>query len=947
MTLALCVIFFLSGASALLFETLWFRLAGFTFGNSLWASSVVLAAFMGGLGLGNLLAARYGPKLKRPLMVYAAVEVVIGVVGFLLVLVFPLLTPVLAPIFRPFLDVPWVLQPLRLLFAFALLLVPATAMGATLPLLVKTLSGSDSNFGRVLGRLYGFNTLGALVGALAGELYVIGLLGLRGTGLVAASLNFVAAIASVLVAKELAQGEVRTETGTSVPLTSGAFRLLAAAFVSGALLLGLEVVWFRFLQLFVLGSSLIFAVMLSVVLLGIAAGGIVASLWLGTRPGDYRHAPIVALVSAIFTAFTYILFDDGFGLYGPFPIKPVPDPRTAFFITLGLCGPVSFLSGILFTFFGRALGDELGDATKATAEITFANTMGAMLGSLLAGFLLIPIVGVEWTIFLLGFAYCGVAVASFGAGTSVTSVSGAKARSREETIVSRLVGVGTFILFLLFPFGLMQNHYIPMSTRLHMMDGSHLVAMREGRTETAIYLRSDLWDVPRHFRLITNGFAMSASILRSERYMSLFAYWPAAMHPEPKKALLISYGVGITAKALTHIDVLETIDVVDISESVLELNKEVGMFPEAHPLDDPRVKVHIEDGRFFLQTSGTRYDIITAEPPPPKNAGIVNLYTREYFQLLHDRLAPGGLATYWLPVYQLGLDEAKAISKAFCAAFADCSLWSGAGTEWMLVGSRDEPKPVSDGQFASIWSRPGISGGLAVIGVEHPGQLGTLFLGDAAFLEDWIGDVAVLEDNYPHRISSRIQYHGTDFYPAMEEYERVMAIDGGEKRFYESEWVERYWPEGARAASREYFRLQGVLNRYFEGGATTLAELDDALTTSMLRALPLILLNTNDHDLAIAERAAAAGVQDPGIHYFRAARGFSHRRYREAVVDLERALSLDPGAIELAQYRIFALMMDRDEERAAEGADALRIRAPAGSGLPGFWEWYSAAQSQD
>lgn len=248
------------------------------------------------------------------------------------------------------------------------------------------------------------------------------------------------------------------------------------------------------------------------------------------------------------------------------------------------------------------------------------------------------------------------------------------------------------------------------------------------------------------------------------------------------------------------------------------------------------------------------------------------------------------------------------------------------------------------------WTRPIVRHTfslLAVIGVEHPGQLGTLFLGDAAFLEDWIGDVAVLEDNYPHRISSRIQYHGTDFYPAMEEYERVMAIDGGEKRFYESEWVERYWPEGARAASREYFRLQGVLNRYFEGGATTLAELDDALTTSMLRALPLILLNTNDHDLAIAERAAAAGVQDPGIHYFRAARGFSHRRYREAVVDLERALSLDPGAIELAQYRIFALMMDRDEERAAEGADALRIRAPAGSGLPGFWEWYSAAQSQD
>jgi hypothetical protein len=545
-------------------------------------------------------------------------------------------------------------------------------------------------------------------------------------------------------------------------------------------------------------------------------------------------------------------------------------------------------------------------------------------------------VGVEWAVFLLGVAYLGVALASQVAGTS------ARARSREERVVTRLVAVGTVVLFVFFPFGLMQNHYIPMTTRLHMMDGSRLVAMREGRTETAIYLRSDLWEQPRHFRLITNGFAMSASVLRSERYMSLFAYWPAALHPEPKRALLISYGVGITAKALTHIDALEQIDVVDISESVLELNKEVGMFPEGHPLDDPRVRVHIEDGRFYLQTTVERYDIITAEPPPPKNAGIVNLYTREYFQLLHDKLAAGGLATYWLPVYQMGVDEAKAVSGAFCEAFADCSLWTGAGTEWMLVGSRGEPEAVSGAQFASAWTRPGISRGLATIGVEHPGQLGATFLGDARFLEEWVGDVPVLEDNYPHRISSRIQYHGADFYPAMEEYGRVMDVGGAEKRFYQSEWIERHWPDDARAASRDFFRFQGILNRQFESGATTLAELEEVLLDSRLRALPLILLNTNDHDLAIAERAAAAGVEDPGVHYFLAARAFSRRHYRDAVAELERALSLDPGSIQLAQYRIFALSMDRDD-RALEAAEALRARTPPGSGLPGFWEWYDSA----
>src|SRR5206468_8297209 len=135
------------------------------------------------------------------------------------------------------------------------------------------------------------------------------------------------------------------------------------------------------------------------------------------------------------------------------------------------------------------------------------------------------------------------------------------------------------------------------------------------------------------------------------RYMKLFVYWPVAFHPAPKKALLISYGVGSTAKALTDTRAFEQIDVVDISRDVLSMDEVVYPDPATRPLRDPRVKVYVEDGRYYLLTTDQRYDVITAEPPPPKNAGIVNLYTREYFELLHDRLAEGGVATYWLPVH--------------------------------------------------------------------------------------------------------------------------------------------------------------------------------------------------------------------------------------------------------------------------------------------------------
>ncbi len=335
MVLGLCLIFFVSGASALVFETLWFRAAGLTLGNSLWASSIVLASFMAGLALGNALAVRYGPRVKRPLAAYAAIEVSIGVAGLGLVLLFPLLTPLLAPLFRLFLETPLVLNTLRLLIAFTLLLIPSTAMGFTLPLLVKTLSTRDPNFGRVLGRLYGWNTLGAMAGALGGEIFLIGALGIRGTALLAASLNFGVALCVLVLAPAFRRDEADpagdSERALSRPLRKSK-RILLAAFISGGALLGLEVVWFRFMLLFINGTSLAFAGMLAVVLFGIAAGGFIASWCLKLRPLAYQWVPLVALASGAITVFTYISLVEPLGILS--------------------IAPVSVLSGVLFVFPG-------------------------------------------------------------------------------------------------------------------------------------------------------------------------------------------------------------------------------------------------------------------------------------------------------------------------------------------------------------------------------------------------------------------------------------------------------------------------------------------------------------------------------------------------------------------------------------------------------------------
>lgn len=226
----------------------------------------------------------------------------------------PGLTAWLVPIFRPFFDRPFFLNTLRLLFAFSLMLVPSTAMGATLPLLVRALCAKDPRFGEVLGRLYGWNTLGAVAGALVGEITLVARFGIRGTGLVAGLLDILAAATAAVLSRGDGGEEVPAAADMAGSARSpGARRLLAAALLCGAILLALEVVWFRFLGMFVPNTSLAFVLMLVAVLFGIGAGGLVASWWLKTQSTASHLLRPIALASGILTIAVYAAFRNANG----------------------------------------------------------------------------------------------------------------------------------------------------------------------------------------------------------------------------------------------------------------------------------------------------------------------------------------------------------------------------------------------------------------------------------------------------------------------------------------------------------------------------------------------------------------------------------------------------------------------------------------------------------
>ena len=677
MTVLLCLAFFLSGAAGLIFESLFFRMAGLTFGNSVWASSLALSSFMGGLALGNALSIRFGWRIRRPVVFYALLEVVAGLVGYGLVLQFPGLPETFAPVFRPLLGETAALNPLRFGIAFLLFLLPTTAMGMTLPVMVKGLNALSRSFAMTLGKLYGLNTLGAMTGAILIEEALISHLGINGSALAAASLNGAAAVIALAVAYRAAAPRSPASPEVPLLLSRRSRRLVWAAALSGAILLALEVVWFRFLQLFILSSTRGFAVMLVVVLLGIGAGGLLSALWLRLQPGAYRCYGHLALGAGLVTAWSYIAFE---GVPQQFGGARTGDLVHMLALSLRLMLPVCLVSGVLFTFLARGVFEDCPEETRSTGWVTLFNTLGAAAGALLAGFLLLPRLGIELSLLLLALCYPGAALLSprDWYWPSPGKISPAWA----------VLALLSLLTFAAFPFGLMRDHFVPATARPYLVEGSRIAAVEEGLTETIIYVEHNFRGVPISHQVMTNSYSMTAINLVAERYMKLFAYWPLAFHPRVEKALLISFGVGSTAEALTSAGEIGQIDVVDISRDMVEFSEVVFGGEGRSPAADPRVRVFIEDGRFYLLTTGEQYDLITAEPPPLMMAGVVNLYTQEYFELLKRRLREGGYVTYWLPVWQLTAGDALSIVRGFCNVFEDCSLWNGGAMNLMLAGSK-------------------------------------------------------------------------------------------------------------------------------------------------------------------------------------------------------------------------------------------------------------------
>jgi spermidine synthase len=895
----LCLVFLASGAASLAFETLWLHQARLALGNDVWASSLVLSAFMAGMALGNGLCARAGDRVRNPARAYALLELVVALSGLALVYVLPAISSALAPLAGALLEQPVLLHTLRLLIAFALMVVPSAAMGATLPLLVRLLAARGASFGGALGLLYGANTLGAVLGVVATEGSLLALRGVHGTALIAAMLSLLAAAIAWLLggtavpAAPTQAAAASTEPSPPEPAGAGPSprRLLIVAFAAGLLLLALEVVWMRVLVLFLNDTPVAFAVVLALVLLGIALGGLGASIWAGRSARAAHHAALIAY---------------GAGALGALGYRSYPWALQSFFtvdqpaltiakVAAPLVLPSAIASGALFTLLGACLRAAGPRAAAATGRLALANTAGAALGPLLAGFVLLPGLGMERAllVLLLGYGLCGLALAD----------------KRWLGLTVRVAGASLFVLALaLFPYGIARSKLVRSSIGRWMTADDAIVSVREGQLATLAHVRHGLHGLPLFDQLATNAYSMSVNDFAGRRYMELFVALPAAIHPRIERALVVGYGIGNTARALTALPEVKRVDVVDVSSDIIALARAITPPRAKHPLSDPRVHVRIDDGRFYLDATPVRYDLITGEPPPPVMAGMASLYSREYFAQIHARLKPGGFASYWLPMMNISAATGRSIIAAFCAAFEDCSLWHGSGRNFMLLGSRDARGGVSDVRFAAQWNDAQYLAELRSIGLELPGQLGALFIGDAPYLRALTEADPPVTDDWPRRL----QRPGT-FQERDELIWEWRDTRKARERFAASKLIETLWPAMMRREAMRNFENQRLVNDLLfpeQTSARQVSVLDAVLHGTPLR-LPVLLLMNSDPDIQAALAKARSGRADrPEWALHRAAGYLAARSFPAA----DKSLSAVPdNALPMAGLREWVARMAKEE----------------------------------
>lgn len=612
----LFAVFFASGASALLYQALWQRLLSLHAGMDLFSVTVVVAAFMAGLGLGNLAGGTLADRLstRGAVVSYGLAELVIGGFG----LVSPKLLYTWYPALSPHLES----TAAAFAFHFGLLCLPTFLMGSTLPLLSRALV-RDTSIAPDVGRLYGVNTIGAAAGAIAtAGPWLLARTGLEPLVLGAAALNAIAGLGALLLASRTPPTVAPPPTPTG-PRAGLPWPWLIAYGLTGFIALGLEVVWFRLLNVVMSSNTYTFSRLLAVYLVGLGLGSVLGARLLRRVTFPERAFLWLQLATGLSALLGPVLVTAGIATFG----YPSLLPLRNVWIPLATLLVPTLLMGVSFAVIQAVVSKKLERVGRSTGALLFANTLGCVAGTLVTGFVLLAHLGTPATLRL----FAG-ASAAFG-----LLAAWQLPRARRLAASAGLVAA-TAVLMLALPSA--QRFW----QLLHAADGLGFVAEEDHSCVTALLEKE-----PSAHTLYISGEIQNG--VPFDDFHVRLGWIPPLIHPAPKKVLVIGFGAGSTPYALAADPRVERIDVVEICGSEYPLIRSLsGTFEQVRVLfDDPRVHLTVRDGRKFLVDTPERFDVIITDTLLVRSSHSGSLYSVEFYELVKSRLAPGGLLAQWSP----------------------------------------------------------------------------------------------------------------------------------------------------------------------------------------------------------------------------------------------------------------------------------------------------------
>jgi spermidine synthase len=674
---------------------------------------------MAGLALGSWWIGRFIDRRRRVLAVYAGLEVGIALSAVLFPVVLHALTPLYVWLHQSLASSFWLFSVVRFLLAFGLLCVPTALMGATLPVLSRFLVRSSATLGWSVGTLYALNTGGAVLGCFLAGYVLIGSVGLSRTVWIGAALNVLVAV--VAWAGQRWGGRLETDDALAAPPRASARyddravrRVLWSFALAGCAALSYEVIWTRALTFFIGNSTYAFSAMLTTFLTGIALGSLLAA-----RLSD-RSTNLVTLLGALqvgigmYGVLTIVILGrlfygldawwDGFSrAYWGAPLG------LTFLKTLVVILPPTLGMGATFPLVSTIVARGVHVVGRGVGTAYAANTVGAIAGAWLSGFVAIPLLGTHRSLVLT--ALLSVAIGG------VLLASGSLSRRRQALIHAGALAGFVAVVMATPAFRFSDIAGEPEKAVLHYEE-DHVAVVK---------VATDIHD---RKLLSINGWSVAgtaspnpdvALVNDYPEVQKMLAHLPMLLHPAPGRVLVIGFGAGGTTWSLTRYEALHRLDVVEFVPGVIRAAR---FFPEVNHgvLADPRVRVTIDDGRNYLLVTPETYDVVSVDTLDPKHAGNGNLYTREFYELSRRVLKPGGIFVQWLPYHQVDNASLKTIARTFQDIYPHATMWLNRFKGYTLLVGTLEPLRIDVARLEAQFRVPAIQQDLAEVHVATPWQ---------------------------------------------------------------------------------------------------------------------------------------------------------------------------------------------------------------------------------